>query len=131
MAPAVVMNVRMTGRDALLAAFDQLFDAAAARLEYAYTPEERVAATESFRARFAPALELTSHLELPALPEEAIAAMRQQIADLSPADIAGVLATIPLAQATQDMLRLLSVKQAEQRMLEHFASQAETRYGGN
>ena len=121
----------MTGRDALLSAFDQLFDTAAGRLELKLTPEDRAQAKSGFRDRFAHALELTTQMELPGLPEEAIAAMRQQITDLSPADLAGIIATIPLAQATQEMLRVLSIRQAEQRMLEHFASQADTRYGGS
>ena len=57
-------------------------------------------------------------------PEAAIAA-------LSPAELAGVIASIPLAQQTQEMLRAIAFRTAEQRLIEHFASQAETRYGGN
>ena len=44
---------------------------------------------------------------------------------------AGVIASVPLAQQTQEMLRAIAFRQAEQRLLEHFALQADTRYGGN
>jgi hypothetical protein len=50
---------------------------------------------------------------------------------LSPAELAGVIASVPLAQQTQEMLRAIAFRQAEQRHLEHFALQAEERYGGN
>ena len=50
---------------------------------------------------------------------------------LSPAQLAGVIASVPLAQQTQEMLRAIAFRQAEQRLLEHFALQADDRYGGN
>ena len=121
----------MTGREALLRAFDRLFDAAAAKLHLACTPEERADAKEQFMSRFAQALELTDKIELPDLPEEAIQGMEASIAGLSPAELAGLIASLPLAQQTQEMLRTLALRQAEQRLVEHFAEQADTRYGGN
>lgn len=121
----------MTGRDAVLSAFDRLFDAAAAKLGLTCTAHDRAEAKAKFQARFAQALELTSGLEIPAIPAEVVAEMEAQIAELSPADVAGVIASIPLAQQTQEMLRAMALKQAEYRLIEHFASQAETRYGGN
>ncbi|MFN8543960.1 MAG: hypothetical protein U0807_07135 [Candidatus Binatia bacterium] len=121
----------MTGREALLSAFERLFDAAAAKLNVICSAEERADAKDKFQTRFAQALELTSLVEVPEIPAEVVTEMESQIAQLSPADIAGVIASIPLAQQTQEMLRAFALKQAERRLLEHFASQAETRYGGN
>jgi hypothetical protein len=121
----------MTGREALLQAFDRLFDAAATKLNLTCTPEERAEAKEQFANRFAQALEIAATVEIPALPTQVVDAMEQAITQLSPAEIAGVIATVPLAQQTQEMLRAVAFRQAEQRLLEHFAKQADTRYGGN
>ena len=57
--------------------------------------------------------------------------MEAAIEQLSPAELAGVIASIPLAQQTHEMLRAVAFRQAEQRLLEHMAGQADTRYGGN
>ena len=121
----------MTGREALLQAFDRLFDAAARKLNLRCTLEERAEAKEQFASRFGAALEIAKAVEIPTLPAEAIEAMENAIAELSPAEIAGVIASVPLAQQTQEMLRSIAFRQAEQRLLEHVARQADTRYGGN
>jgi hypothetical protein len=121
----------MTGRDALLQAFDRLFDAAARKLNVVCTAEERADAKERFATRFAAALERAADVEVAEVPGSVVDAMENAIVALSPAEVAGVIASIPLAQQTQDMLRALAYRQAEQRLLEHFAAQADTRYGGN
>ena len=121
----------MTGREALLSAWDRLFDAAARKLNVACTPEERAEAKEQFASRFDTALEVAKDVQVPALPEEALAQMEAAIDQLSPAELAGVIASIPLAQQTQEMLRAVAFRQAEQHLLEHLAGQADTRYGGN
>ena len=121
----------MTGREALLSAFDRLFDAAARKLNVVCTPEERAEAKEQFANRFDGALEVAKRAEVAALPEEALAEMEAAIEQLSAAELAGVIASIPLAQQTQEMLRALTFRQAEQRLLEHLAGQVDTRYGGN
>jgi carboxylesterase type B len=121
----------MTGRDALLQAFDRLFDAAARKLNVACTPEERAEAKEQFANRFEQALGIADKVEVPGLPTAVIDAMEMAIAQLSPAELAGVIASVPLAQQTQEMLRAIAFQQAEQRLLEHFARQADDRYGGN
>src|SRR5438094_7755763 len=121
----------MTGREALLSAFDRLFDAAAKKLNVACTPEERTEAKEQFASRFDAALEVAKGVQVAALPEEALAQMEAAIEQLSPAELAGVIASIPLAQQTHEMLRAVAFRQAEQRLLEHMAGQADTRYGGN
>jgi hypothetical protein len=121
----------MTGREALLHAFDRLFDAAAKKLNVVCTPEERAEAKTEFASRFAQALGIAEHVQVPELPGGVLEAMETAIAQLSPAELAGVIASVPLAQQTQEMLRAIAFQQAEQRLLEHFAQQADDRYGGN
>jgi len=121
----------MTGREALLTAFDRLFDAAAKKLNVACTPEERADAKEQFAQRFDSALEIAKKVQVPELPTAVLEEMESAIMALSPAELAGVIASVPLAQQTHDMLRAIAFRQAEQRLLEHLAMQAETRYGGN
>lgn len=121
----------MTGREALLAAFDRLFDAAARKLNVECTPEERADAKAEFARRFDAALEVAGRVQTGALPPALIGEMERAIDELSAADLAGVIASVPLAQQTQEMLRAVAYRQAEQRLLEHVAMQAETKYGGN
>jgi len=92
-----------TGRQAILDAFDQLFDAAAGRLNLSCTPEER-----------------------------AEARAQQSIERLAPADIAGLLASIPLAQRTHELLRAVAYERARQQLLQQLTAQAEpSPYGGH
>ncbi len=121
----------MTGRDALLDAFDRLFQAAATKLQLTVTPEERAEAKAQFAERFAAMLDLTGQFETPALPPEVLSEMEAQISRISPVELAGVLAAIPLAQQGHEMLRSVAFQHAQQKMLEHLAMQADTRYGGN
>ncbi len=112
-------------------AFDRLFDAAAKKLNVVCTPEERADAKEQFAARFEHALSIAGHVEVGELPGAVLETMESAIMQLSPAELAGVIASVPLAQQTQEMLRAIAFRQAEQRLLEHFALQADDRYGGN
>jgi hypothetical protein len=121
----------MSGRDAILAAFDELFDAAAARLNISCTPEERAEARARFAERFEKALGLAGTVETSELPRPILDEMKAAVNGLSMAELAGVVASIPLAQQTQEMLRAVAMRQAEQRLLEHLALQADDRYGGN
>ena len=121
----------MTGRDALLGTFDRLFDAAAAKLGISCTPEERAHAKADFAARFEQPLTLAARIEVPGIPADSVAAMESTIAEIAPAELASVLATIPLAQQAQEMLRSFALRQAEQRLIEHLAMQADSAYGGN
>jgi hypothetical protein len=121
----------MTGREALLGAFDRLFDAAARKLNVECTPEQRADAKADFARRFEAALEVAGRVEVQELPTAVIGEMEKAIAQLSPAELAGVIASVPLAQQTHDMLRAVAFRQAEQKLLEHFAMQADTKYGGN
>ncbi|MCW5892916.1 MAG: hypothetical protein KIT14_20575 [bacterium] len=119
----------MTGRDALLAAFDELYDAALTKLDATATPEERASARAQFERRFSQALEVTAAVDVPGMPEEAIDEMKDAIASLSKAELAGLVATVPLAQRAQQMVRAVAMQTAQQRMLEHLAAQADTRWG--
>jgi hypothetical protein len=121
----------MTGRQAVLAAFDELFEVAATKLNVTVTPEERAEARASFADRFGKALELVDEVEAAVFPAEALAQMKASVNRLSMAELAGVVASIPLAQQTQEMLRSIAMQQAEQRLLEHLAQQADDSYGGN
>jgi len=121
----------MTGRDALLDAFDRLFSTAATKLQLEITPQEHADAKEQFSERFAGMLQTTDKFESPPLPPEVLVEMEAQIARISPVELAGVVAAIPLAQQAQDMVRAVAFQHAQQKMLEHLAMQADTRYGGN
>ena len=121
----------MTGREALLDAFGRLFSAASTRLQVDLTPADKAEAKDRFEDRFAAVLDLTERFETPPLPAEVLAEMEAQVTRISPAELAGVVASIPLAQQAQEMLRAVALQHAQQKMLEHLAMQADTRYGGN
>ena len=121
----------MSARDAILAAFDELFDAAAAKLAISCTPEERAEARAHFAERFDKALQLAGTVDMAELPRPVLDEMKASVERLPMAELAGVVASIPLAQQTQEMLRAIATRQAEQRLLEHLALQADDRYGGN
>lgn len=50
---------------------------------------------------------------------------------LSPAEIVGLLTSVPLAQQTHEMLRAIAFRAVEQRLLAHVVAQADSRYGSN
>ena len=121
----------MSARDAILAAFDELFDVAAAKLNVSCSPEERAAARARFAERFDKALAMAGTVDMAELPRPVLDEMKDAVHRLSMAELAGVVASIPLAQQTQEMLRAIAMRQAEQKLLEHLALQADDRYGGN
>jgi len=121
----------MTGKDTMLLAFDRLFDTAADKLRIQCSPEEKEEARRSFAARFASALDLAQQVSMDGAPEEILSHMEVAIADLSPAQVVAQLATIPLIQQTQEMVRVLTYRAAEQRLLEQLITQSDDRYGGN
>lgn len=121
----------MTGRDALLQAFDRLFDKAAKKLAVECTDSEKAEAKQRFEERFSMVLDALKQLDLPAVPADALASMEESIDKLSPADVVGLLATVPLVPQAQEMMRLLAYRAAEQRILEHYVSTASDKYGGN
>jgi hypothetical protein len=121
----------MTGRDALLQAFDRLFDKAAKKLSVQCSDEEKAEAKQRFEERFSMLLDALKALDLPELPDEAVASMEEAIEKLSPADLVALLATVPLVPQAQEMMRMLAYRAAEQRILEHYVSTASDKYGGN
>ncbi len=121
----------MTGRDALLRAFDRLFDKAAKKLSVACTDDDKDQARRRFEERFSVVLEALRALDIREFPEDAIVGMEEAIEKLSPAEVVGLLATVPLVPQAQEMMRLLAYRAAEQRMLEHYVSMASDKYGGN
>ena len=121
----------MTGKEALLEAFDRLFDKAAKKLAVECTDEEKEDAKRSFEERFAKLLEALKELQLDELPEEAVKGMEESIDKLRSPDLVALLASVPLAAQAQQLLRQLAFQAAEQRLLEHYISTAEDKYGGN
>ena len=121
----------MKAKQAVLTAFDRLFDRAASKLSIDCSEEEKAEAKRHFEERFSAALQIAGELDAPELPEDVMVHMEEAIDHLSPAQVVGHLASIPLAHQTQQMLRTLAYRAAEQRLLEHLAGQADDRYGGN
>jgi hypothetical protein len=121
----------LIGREAVLTAFDRLFDRAADKLNLECTAEERAEAKRFFTARYGEALQLLDEAEFPAIEDPAMAGMEAAIDRLSPAYVAAHLATGPLALHVQEFMRTLAVRAAEQRLIEHLAERADESYGGN
>jgi hypothetical protein len=121
----------MTARDAVMQAFDSLFDRAAEKLAVECSAEEKEEAKREFAERFRGALEIVEKVAMPGISEEVVEVMETAIDRLSPAQLVGYLASIPLMQQTQILLQQLAYRAAEQRLLEHLASQADAHYGGN
>lgn len=119
------------GKAAVLSAFERLFERAANKLNYASTLEEREAAKRSFMERYERALELVEEAGLPAIPDPALAEMETAIDQLSPAVVAAHIATLPLAVHVQESMRQVALRAAEQRLMEHLATQVDDSYGGN
>ena len=122
----------MTGRDALLQAFDRLFDTAAKKLSVECSDGDKANAKQRFEERFSMLLDALKQLSVPEeLPEEAVKSMEEAIEKLTPADVVGLLATVPLVPQAQEMMRMLAYRAAEQRLLEHYVRTADDTYGGN
>ena len=121
----------MTGRDALLQAFDRLFDKAAKKLSLECSQDQKDEAKQRFEERFSTLLEALKKLDVKEVPEEAVASMEEGIDKLSPADLVALLASVPLVTQAQDMLRTIAYRAAEQRLLDHYIRNADDRYGGN
>ena len=118
------------GRKALLTAFDRLFQRAADKLNFSCTPEEQDEAKQRFIERYDEVLRVIDQGELP-LGESAVTRMEAAIDELSPAAVAGHLATGPLVLHLQETMQQIALRAAEQRLLEQLAGRADDRYGGN
>jgi hypothetical protein len=121
----------MNGREAVLSAFDRLFDKAAAKLAIDCDAEDKREARRTFAERFSGALDVVAQMQMTELPADVMKTMDEAIEHLSPAQVVGHLASIPLAHQAQEMLRAVANHSAQRRVLEHLISQADDRYGGN
>jgi len=115
----------------MLLAFDRLFDKAAAKLHVECSSDEKAEAKRHFADRFSAVLDVAGGVPMAEIPPEVMQEMEDAIDQLSSAQVVGYLAAIPLAHQTQEMLRSLAHRAAEQRLLEHLISQADDSYGGN
>jgi hypothetical protein len=121
----------MTGKDAMLQAFNRLFDRAAKKLNVECSAEEKETAKKQFEERFAALLDSLEHVKIEEVPDEVITSMEVAIDRISPTEVVGLLASIPIAHQGHEMMRSLAYRAAEQRLLEHLIKQADDRYGGN
>ncbi len=121
----------MTGKEAVLSAFDRLFDKAAAKLGVAYEAHDREEAKRTFAARFSATLDVAAQVHMVGIPDEVMKDMEDAIESLSSAQVVGHLATVPLARQAQEMLRVIAYQSAQQHYLDHLISQADDSYGGN
>ncbi len=121
----------MTGIDAVLSAFDRLFDKAAARLRVYCNDQEKQEAKRNFAESFSAALGLAGPVTIPQIPEGVMQAMEEAIDRLSPAQVVAHLAATPLVYHAQEMLRLIASHSAQQKALAHLIEQADDTYGGN
>lgn len=121
----------MTGKEAMLMAFDRLFDRAAKKLKVDCSAEEKEEAKRQFLERFAALLEALQHVKVDELPDEVLSGMESAIDRITPTEVVGLLASIPLAHQGHDMMRGIAYRAAEQRLLEYLIEKADDRYGGN
>jgi hypothetical protein len=121
----------MTGREAMLQAFDRLFDRAAKKLHVECSAEEKETAKKQFEQRFAALLDAVDRVKIDGVPDEVLSNMESAIDRISPTEVVGLLASIPIAHQGQEMMRQVAYRAAEQRLLDHLIQQADDRYGGN
>ncbi len=121
----------MTGKEAMLQAFDRLFDRAAQKLKVECTAEEKEEAKKQFADRFSALLDAVAQVKIDQVPDEVIAGMESAIDRITPTEVVGLLASIPLAHQGHEMMRSVAYRAAEQRLLDHLIKQADDRYGGN
>jgi hypothetical protein len=121
----------MTGKEAMLQAFDRLFDRAAKKLHVECSGDEKEAAKRQFEERFAALLESLERVDVGEVPDEVVTNMEGAIDRITPTEVVGLLASIPIAHQGHEMMRQVAYRAAEQRLLDHLIQQADDRYGGN
>ena len=119
-----------TGRDALLTAFDRLLDKASKKLNMHCSFEDRIKAKQTFIDRFHHVLKVADVVDLP-IAERTIEKMERSIDAVSPTEVATYLASGPVAHHMQEVMRSIALKAAEEKVLEHYLSQADDEFGGN
>jgi hypothetical protein len=115
----------------MLQAFDRLFDRAAKKLHVECSADEKDTAKKQFEDRFAALLDGLDQVTINEVPDEVIAGMESAIDRITPTEVVGLLASIPIAHQVHEMMRQLAYRAAEQRLLDHLIRQADERYGGN
>lgn len=120
-----------TAKEAVLGAFDRLFERAATKLHITCDADDRDEAKKHFAERFDSLLAALDQVRLQEIPDDVLQSLEGAIDGLRPRDVVGLLASIPLAQKGQELLRTIAYRAAEERMLEHLCAQADDRYGGN
>jgi cytochrome P450 len=126
-----LMTTEATGKQAVLDAFDRLFERALLKLKSECSPEEKAEVKRNFVERYGEALQLLDKAEFPAFTERSLAEMEDAIEAVSAAHVAGYLAVGPLAVRVQEFMQRIAMRAAEQRLLEQLAAQADETYGGN
>lgn len=122
---------KVTSRQALLSAFDRLFDRAASKLDLECSEQDRDEARQSFIDRYDHTMQSLEQIELPAIADSTIERMEEAIDELSPAQVAGYIATGPLVVHVQKVIHSVAARAAEQRLIEQLVANAEDAYGGN
>jgi hypothetical protein len=118
-------------REIVLRAFDRLFERAAAKLRVEVSEEERQEARRDFAERASQAIEMFAQMGVLEIPEEVMQHMEASLDQLSPAQLIGYLAALPLVQQAQELMRQLAYQAAQQKLLERMIEQADDTYGGN
>ncbi len=121
----------LTGKDVALRAFDSLFQKAAAKLHVECSEEDQREAKRDFAERSAAMLELLNGINVPSFPDEVMHSMEQSMDRLSPSQLVGYLAALPLAVQAQEILRQMSHQAAEQSVMNSLIAQADDTFGGN
>jgi|GEM_PF-1092157 len=118
-------------REIVLRAFDRLFERAAAKLRVEVSEEERQEARRDFAERASQAIEMFAQMGVLEIPEEVMQHMEASLDKLSPAQLIGYLAALPLVHQAQELMRQLAYQAAQQKLLERMIEQADDTYGGN
>lgn len=118
-------------RDLMLDAFERLFARTAHKLSVEYSSEELSRSREDFAERMSRVLDLLEQAPFEVLPAGGVEILEEAIDRLSPAEVVGQLAAVPLIQHAQMVLQRLAHQTAQQKLIEHALEQADTTYGGN
>ena len=121
----------MTGKDVMFTAFDRLFDRAVQKLGIECSDADKEEAKRQFAQRFEALLEALHTVDIGVLPDKALEGMEGAIDQITPAQIAGLIASLPIAHQGQQILRGVAYRAAEQKLVEHLIEQTDDRYGGN
>lgn len=126
-----MQNEEFKDAEVVLRAFDRLFDRAAAKLRVEVSEEDKRKARRDFAERAAQASAMFAQMGLLNIPEDVMQDMEASLDKLSPAQLIGYLAALPLVHHAQELLRQLAYQAAQQKLLEHMIEQADDTYGGN